>query len=741
MSDTPSPEAASEPLARVLEAEDRVVAALEEIDALEANGDCEAVGPIVTAVLEEPGREVLAAERAELCFRGGAAAEASNDEETAQELFEAALTAEPGHQAALLSVANLLYRRGELEQAEKTYRTLLARHRDDLDPASRAEAYYRLARIRIDEVGDKQRARAVVEKALSSLPSHRAARRLLIDLHRADENWEKVVAHERRLLDFEEDTQSRYEALLAVADTAAEHLADEDVAERFFLDAAALRPQAPAPWERLLTYYLTREDRTAAIRALTRLTTLTGAGPAARGAWYAQMARLYRDDLDDVESAVACFQQSLDLDPSQVDVFGECEELLEADEDWLALEQHHRRMLARLGRSGSPKVRAALWKNLAELYRTRLEDPDQALLAAEAVCDLQPNDLSSYLLAEELMGTRDDLDPDRVRSLHRRMLGLDPERLDSIRALRRVELRVGRVDAAWLFCARLAEAGDIQPDEEAYLENLRRPGLPQVERPLTDELWFRYLIHADARTNVAHLLSLALPALLSLYARESKHFGAKKRHRIDPHGPLLFARVLLEVASSLGMPEPPSAYQSKKRQGISVAPASPPIVLVGSEMLSGRSHREIAFELARTLALFRADFLPTVYVPEETLPWLVRCIVGRYSPELAVARDPAAEAVERALERDLDQREQAELKAVALRIADVGESALDTGGYLHGVAATRDRVGLLFGEDLTAAIETVAAERRPGLVGFAISEEYVALRDALGIAHRVQDDG
>ena len=513
------------------------------------------------------------------------------------------------------------------------------------------------------------------------------------------------------------------------------------MAEQLCLDAAAARPQAPQPWERLVEFSTASGDHAAAVRYLARLVGFTGAGPAARAAWYAEMARRYRDHLEDPEAAIACFQQALDLDSSQIESFGDCEELIEASADWRALEQHHRRMLARLGREGKPNVRAALWRNLAELYRTRLDDPDRALLAAEAVCDLLPDSRDSFLLAEEIAVGRDDLDPARIRKLHRRLLALEPGRVRSVRALRRVELRAGRVDAAWLLCQRLADAGDIDAGEESYLENLRRPGLPQAARPLTDELWFRYVVHPDARTNVAHLLSLAVPALLDLYANDPKHFGAKRKHWIDPGGPLLLSRLLSELSRALGMPEPPAAYTAKRQQGLSVAAASPPIVLVGPDMLSGRAHRDLAFELARTLALFRPDFLPTVYVPEETLPWLVRCLVGRYSPDLAVTRDRTVEQVERALERDLDARGQAELKSVALRIVEVGEAALDTGAYVSGVRSSCDRVGLLFSEDLTAAVESIPEERREDLRAWAISEEYVAVRDALGLAHRVEDDG
>ncbi len=301
---TPTTDSDEAPKASPAEPMDPVESLFAELDGYEGDGEWSAVISSIAKTLEDPPRDVTADERAELLFRLGAANEMEGDEIAARNAWDDALTADPGHRRALLASGNLLFRRGELEAAEKTYRTLLARHRNDLDPGGAAEAYYRLAKIRIEEVGDRDRARSVVEKALNAQPAHLAARRLLIDLHRAAGNWEKVIAHERRLLDFEEDDAVRFAALLSLGDKVREQLDDVDQAEVHYAEAADLRPEDPGPLRRLYDLHSEAKRTQATLRDMARLAALPELSSRKRAGWYSIMARTYRDELQDAETQV-----------------------------------------------------------------------------------------------------------------------------------------------------------------------------------------------------------------------------------------------------------------------------------------------------------------------------------------------------------------------------------------------------------------------------------------------------
>lgn len=716
--------------------DDPIDALLQRLDGLEEDGEWGAAAKALAAALEEPPRDISAEERAELLFRLGAAKEMEGDEEGASSTWEEALSADPGHRRTLLGRGNLLFRRGELEAAEKTYRTLLARHRDDLDPGGAAEAYYRLAKIRIEEVGDRERARAVVEKALNAQPSHLAARRLLIDLHRAADNWEKVIAHERRLLDFEEDDSVRFSALLSLGDTARERLADVNQAETYYAEAAGLRPEDPAPLRRLYDLHHEAKRTQATLRDLARLASLPALSPRKRAGWYGLMARTYRDELQDGETAIACYNQALDLEPADLDPFEECNQIHIAHEDWLGVEQHHARMLRRLGREGSAELRAGLWRNLAEVYDQRLNDSDKALTAAEQVVDLRRLDVDAYTVVERLMGDRTDLEAARVRRFHRKFLAIEPRRISSLRALRRVELRDGRPDPAWWLCHRLSVEGDLETDEEAFLENLRRPGLPRAASPLSEELFVRRLRHPDVDPSVERLLALVGPAVLHLYAKEPRKVGVRRKSAIDPDSGLLLARALTDLALIMAMPQAPAAHQIKGLSGLEVGPTSPPILLVGADMLSGRGHRELGFAIGRALARFRPAFLSALYVPDESLPWVIRTLIGMADPAASKPSDSAGVALWRAVDEQIDADDRAELDQVARQLAqDGGEGGVDAARLTRGIECTCDRVGLLLSEDLSVAYAAVPADRQADLLNYASSEDHLALREALGIAH------
>ena len=65
-------------------------------------------------------------------------------------------------------------------------------------------------------------------------------------------------------------------------------------------------------------------------------------------------------------------------------------------------------------------------------------------------------------------------------------------------------------------------------------------------------------------------------------------------------------------------------------------------------------------------------------------------------------------------------------------------STLNLARYTRGLARTADRVGLLLCNDLAAAVRSVLDSSAPGaendLIDFAISDEYLEAREALGLS-------
>ena len=72
------------------------------------------------------------------------------------------------------------------------------------------------------------------------------------------------------------------------------------------------------------------------------------------------------------------------------------------------------------------------------------------------------------------------------------------------------------------------------------------------------------------------------------------------------------------------------------------------------------------------------------------------------------------------------------------RIVAGSQATLNLARYARGLARTADRVGLLLCNDLATAVRIVMAAGAPGaendLIDFALSDEYLAAREALGLS-------
>jgi hypothetical protein len=79
-----------------------------------------------------------------------------------------------------------------------------------------------------------------------------------------------------------------------------------------------------------------------------------------------------------------------------------------------------------------------------------------------------------------------------------------------------------------------------------------------------------------------------------------------------------------------------------------------------------------------------------------------------------------------------------ELGPACERIVAGAQATLNLGRYARGLLRTADRVGLLLCNDLSTAVQIVVATGAPGaendLIDFALSDEYLAAREALGLS-------
>ena len=113
--------------------------------------------------------------------RLGRAHEGSGNVEEAYKHYDAAFRIDLTSVPVLRDLGRLCLARGDLDRAQKTYRALLLQKLGEDAGIHKADVYYHLGEISAKQ-GDKAKAKAMLERAISEGGQHAKARALLAQL-------------------------------------------------------------------------------------------------------------------------------------------------------------------------------------------------------------------------------------------------------------------------------------------------------------------------------------------------------------------------------------------------------------------------------------------------------------------------------------------------------------------------------------------------------------------------------
>jgi len=326
-----------------------------------------------------------------------------------------------------------------------------------------------------------------------------------------------------------------------------------------------------------------------------------------------------------------------------------------------------------------------------------------------------------------------------------------------IKLLLRFFVELGELDHAFCAGQSLAALGQADGDERALYEQYR-PGAPiRAQRRMTEELWQKSLCHPDQDRMLSQILATVSPAVAVARAKPHKEWALKRKHRRDvASDPAMFCRALAYAAGILGVPlpevylfpeSPGEVDLANVRESVTPAGAAIPAFLVGREALEGRTETEIAYIVARNLAMLRPDALvrwPTVVPTVAELEVVVRAAIRLVAPEAPVPAELAEPVAQYAdfLAQLVTSQLREHLGLVVRRFVAAGATA-DLARWSRGLALTAIRAGLLVCGDLEVAIRLGQAnaasagiepeEVTRDLVEWNVSEEYFTLRAELGL--------
>ena len=696
--------------------------------------------PLVKLLLgQEEEREPAAA--ASLERIAGWVAESLLQFDEAREHYDAAIQLEGSNPETLLGLARVSAKVGQHRDAAEAYQEVLRMAGGTLAVAQRTAVMMSAARC-YHEVDDLYGARDLAEQVLAIEPNRADALQLLLQCCIASNDESGALEARTKLLEVVPSAE-RFTLLVQIGESyeAASNLGEADKYLRLALE---LEPNSRLVLNKLLQIYAESENWQRATETLGVLAAQeTDAGRKARLLF--SIGTMFRDQLENVTEAIAFFNQALGEDAGLLEAFEAIDRLLTEAKDWTALQKNYRKMIERVGSDSSEEGRALqllLYRNLGEVYRSRLGMYEEAIASFQLASALAPNDQTLHEILADLYA-RSGASGKAVIAQHHRLIENEPNRVESYQTLYELYLRENEVDKAWCVAGALALLGQATREQEAFYQKHLSAAPKVVSKPISAEQW-RLIYHADTDVVLSNLFAAVSVSIRDTFSSDLKTLGLKKKDRLDLSDKSLFSTALAQAAIAVDSGAL-LAFAKEGAAGVFNANLHPAAVLVGKEMLSGKQPRELAFATARAAALMRPEFYLASVAPKSD------AIKPYFYAAVAVVTEqmPADAPVERVqglahAMQDLQPPHRGEIEARVKAVLDAGRNP-DLSAWLRHADLTAARAALVVSGDLRSAIEQVsqganavgrssAQERVRDLTLFAVSEHYFQLRSELGLA-------
>jgi tetratricopeptide (TPR) repeat protein len=593
------------------------------------------------------------------------------------------------------------------------------------------------ARAKLGEVlaftGERDRAITIFEAVLAERPDNPMALGGLSGLRAARGESLSAWTLKRQLAETLSDEQARYEMLLETAEGFETKAMRPDLAAQVYEQARAMRPADRAMLHKLLAQYQTLEDWPRTFDVLRAIADADDDGPRKAKILMA-MAQIAHGKLDDRMKAALLYDEALDVDSSRLEAFERVVRMLTEVKDWAALRVLYNRMLVRARGMNDPRLQHALQHQLGLIYRDRLGDREGAIAAFRAAVALRPDAEQDQSILRELLasaGQSNDaiaITLDRVRR--------DPLEPTPYPALFDLFRQGGYDDRAWCVASVMAHLGLAHAPAIAMHQAVWPTAIEHVPGSLGAQGW-RRLLHPELDPTLTTIFEVMTGAVV-----EARVAQMGIRERLTHPGPALKQPAFLvhdvERACRLLGVSPPRLVASKTPPAIGIAMARPAALLVHVDSLPGFPRTLLAFWIGKRLAevtppLAARGLFRSVTELKDLVGAAVRVAgIGK--------RAPSDDALRAHL-----TREQQEQLGLAVERALAAGAALDVRRWSQLADLSASRAGLVLAGDVeTARLALVRESQSPGdlgpreqmreLVGFFVSEEYVAVRGALGVA-------
>jgi hypothetical protein len=404
-------------------------------------------------------------------------------------------------------------------------------------------------------------------------------------------------------------------------------------------------------------------------------------------------------------------------------------------------------MLHRITGKGKKSIEVNLWHFLGEIYRSRMGNFSAAADAFRMASKLDPDNLDRHKILAELFMMIPDQWENAVEE-HQYLIRKNPYRVDSYKALRKIYFDTRQYDKAWCLCATLSFLKKADPEELQFFEQYRTKGMIRAQSRLDNEKWIKELFHSDEDLYIGKIFETILPSVRKFKVQPQKVFGLKKKDRHDlMNSTIAFAKTFSYVAQVISLPFMPELYlRPDQSMGLQYAITEPPASVVGQLLLSGFTPQDLTFEIGRHLAYYRGEhYIRWVEPTTAGLRILILSAIKVVNQQFKTPPDPSGviDQTVQILNTSLTPTAREQLSALVRKfISQRGD--VDIKKWVNSVELTACRCGFLLCNDIQSAARMIqnqsatvgdvpAKEKIKELVLFSVSEQYFALRQALGV--------
>jgi hypothetical protein len=333
-------------------------------------------------------------------------------------------------------------------------------------------------------------------------------------------------------------------------------------------------------------------------------------------------------------------------------------------------------------------------------------------------------------------------------SVLERRVRQDPHDEETLHTLFAHYRDTNEVDRAHSVAHVLSFIGAARDVEKEYFETRRSKGLIQPQSSLGQDAWRRLLFHPEEEPLVGEIFSVVVSSVLvgrvSALRRDKELTPLDPDKYVDPtQSTVVSVRSMVWGASILGM-NAPRIYVDPDRDALcDLVIRVPPVLRLGSKVLSGRSPKELSFLAGYFASQMREEHFVRVIIPSakglEHI-FLAALSIGNAGMPLAAHIKEAVVPIAQAIEPMLDGSAVDRLRGSFLRFVEDG-GRTNLARWTMSVDKTCARAGLLLCDDLWASKAALAllgkdsGEVVEDLLAFALSDRWAKLRRQIGIAH------